>query len=160
MVCSSTTTPKVMFPYAIVQHYIVKYADVQHEWVDTREMRQDAIHSTVHECTQWYNRIPWCPRSYSTNECRQVRVGTTWVSVYERESNYVYTEFQCKIATTTQYRSARTHYVRSISRINARLDVFRGQLYSTEFYLFFPCGFYFAKVPRVGRLLTHDPGTA
>ena len=31
MECSSTTTPKVLFPYAIVQRYTVEYAGVQHE---------------------------------------------------------------------------------------------------------------------------------
>ena len=46
MDCSSTTIPKVMFPYAIV-HYTVEYTDVQYERADARGVQQDDIHGTV-----------------------------------------------------------------------------------------------------------------
>ena len=34
MECSNATIPKILLPYAIVQHFSVEYADVQRERAD------------------------------------------------------------------------------------------------------------------------------
>ena len=68
--------------------------------------------------------------------------------------NDLYIELQCEIATATQYRFARTHYVHNIGSI-IRREVSRGQILPRGFHFVSRVVLYIPKVPRVGRLLTH-----
>ena len=140
-----------MFPYAIVE-----YAYVQHKRADARGVQQDVIHSTVHECTHSYNSIPRCTEIV---QHEGVHAGTSSYHMsYSMRARVEITYILSYTARLRQQRNIdwREHITYTLVVSSLDLRYLEGRLCPRGFIFFPRVVLYFPKVPRVGRLLTHD----